>query len=505
MKKKIIGIFVMMLLIATALPVLGDIKEDTSKQYLTNNNNIDEYIIDFMNNRDIPGLSAGIVKSDEIVWKNAYGYANIEENILVENTTLFYTASISKTITGTALMQLYEQDYFELDDPINDYLPFQVKNPNYDTDITFLMLVTHTSSIKDNWDNMPYYEGDPTLPLGYYLEEYLTPGGEFYSASDNFRKSEPGTSFSYCNVATALVGYLVEVISDMPFDDYCQIHIFDPLDMYETAWFLAGLNISNIAIPYGPDFEPYEHYGFICWPAGQLRSSAPQLCNFMISMLNNGTFQSNSILNEDTVNLIFTPHFTEIPLGFPADLIGIFWWGEDDWDELYWLHWGSDFGCRTEIRIYPSSDIGIVVLTNGPMHNNLNPLVNRLYEYGIEITNSPPDNPICEYHRSTDELSLVSTDADNDQIRYGISWDNNQIVDEWTDYNNSGLEVRIDCDNHKGTVGVIAEDVYGGQSEWVSVKSKSKPYINTLFLNFLQQYPSLFPLLRLLLQRLELQ
>ena len=235
--KKIIVIFIVTLLILTVLPVLGNVKEDTSKQYLMNN--IDEYILDFMDNRDIPGLSAGIVKSDEIVWNNAYGYANIEENIKVENTTLFHTASISKTITGTALMQLYEQDYFELNDPINDYLPFQVDNPNYDTDITFQMLVTHTSTIRDNWDYMPSYEGDSPLSLGYYLEEYLTPGGEFYNSSRNFYNKEPGKGFNYCNVATALVGYLVEIISGMPFDEYCQMHIFDPLDMYETSWFLG--------------------------------------------------------------------------------------------------------------------------------------------------------------------------------------------------------------------------------------------------------------------------
>jgi len=377
--KKIIGIFIVTLLIGTTLPVLGDIKEDTSKQLLMNNNDIDEFIIEYMDSHDIPGLSAGIVKSDEIIWKNAYGYANIEENIKVENTTLFVIASISKTITGTAIMQLYEQDYFELNDPINDYLPFQVNHPVFDTDITFQMLVTHTSSIRDNWDVMPYYEGDPPLSLGYYLEEYLTPGGEFYNSSKNFdNRNEPGTYFSYCNNGAALLGYLVEIISGMPFDEYCQMNIFEPLDMYESAWFLKDLNIDNIAIPYDTDFEPLEHIGVSRYPAAQLRTSSPQLCNFMISMLNDGTFESNSILNEDTVDIIFTPHFTDLPWSWRlCDLIGIIWWGEDDEDELYWLHWGNSPGCSTQIRIYPSDDIGIIVLTNGPNTNSLDPIQDR--------------------------------------------------------------------------------------------------------------------------------
>jgi len=432
------------------------------------------------------------LKSDEIVWKNAYGYANIEENIKVENTTLFYIASISKTIIGTAIMQLYEQDYFELDDPINDYLPFQVNHPVFDTDITFQMLVTHTSTINDNWDNMPIYEGDPPLPLGYYLEEYLTPGGEFYNSSENFNnRREPGTSFEYCNIGAALVGYLVEVISGMPLDEYCQMYVFDPLDMYETAWFLRDLDVDNIAVPYDTDFEPLEHYGKCYWPSTQLRTSAPQLCNFMISMLNDGTFESNSILNEDTVDLIFSPHFTDVPFFWLSDLIGIIWWGEDYKDELYWLHWGNSLGVSTQIRLYPSDDIGLIVLTNGPNYNTLDSIHDRLYDYGKEITNSPPANPTCVYDKTTDEICLLSIDPDNDQIKYGISWDNNQNVDLWTDYNNSNLEVRIDRDNHKGTVGVIAEDEYGGQSVWVSVTQKSKILDNILFKRLFDRFPIL--------------
>ena len=112
--------------------------------------------------------------------------------------------------------------------------------------------------------------------------------------------------------------------------------------------------------------------------------------------------------------------------------------------------------------------------------------------------NQPPSKPTCRYIRKENELSVSSNDVERDKIRYGISWDNNQVVEYWTDYFNSSLEVRIDCANYKGTVGVIAEDEYGDQSEWVSVTSKSKPYMIGILQRFLDNHQHMFSLLQLL-------
>src|SRR3954463_8329679 len=78
---------------------------------------------------NVPGVAAAIVKDDRIVCTAVAGFANIEQKRPVTPDTLFMIASVSKTITATALMQLYDQDKFELDDDINDYLPFKVRIP----------------------------------------------------------------------------------------------------------------------------------------------------------------------------------------------------------------------------------------------------------------------------------------------------------------------------------------------------------------------------------------
>ena len=205
------------------------IRQDiTSREQLVleiNNYRDEEELLQFiestMETHLIPGLSVSIVKDDNIVWEKQLGYANIDGDIFVDENTMFILSSISKTITATALMQLFEEGLFSLEDDIDGYLPFNVNHPDYSlVPITFKMLLSHTSGIKDNWSVMPYYDGDSQLELSYYLNEYFTPSGEFYNSNSNFTNSMPGTNYSYSNIGAALIGLLVEEISNQPFNEY---------------------------------------------------------------------------------------------------------------------------------------------------------------------------------------------------------------------------------------------------------------------------------------------
>ena len=107
--------------------------------------------------------------------------------------------------------------------------------------------------------------------------------------------------------------------------------------------------------------------------------------------------------------------------------------------------------------------------------------------------NQPPNNPACSYDRINDELIITATDPDDDQIKYGVDWNNDLIIDQWTSLVTSGTEQRIDCGGRTGTVGVLAEDEYGAQSGFVSIKSKNefieKLFFNGLFDRFINCYP----------------
>jgi hypothetical protein len=94
------------------------------------------------------------------------------------------------------------------------------------------------------------------------------------------------------------------------------------------------------------------------------------------------------------------------------------------------------------------------------------------------LENNPPNSPTCAYDKTNDELVATATDPDGDKIKYGVDWNNDGTVDQWTGFVSSGTQQIIDCNGRKGTVRVIVEDEYGLQSNWVSVTSKSKSILN---------------------------
>ena len=162
----------------------------------------------------MPGLACVAVKGDSLVFSGARGYANLHKEKPFTVQTRMLIASVSKTMAVTAIMQLYEKGLLWLDDDINNYLPFKVKNPNYPQDtITVKMLLTHTSSISDDGylSSLFYLFGYVDYPesLMSFEKNYLTSEGKYYT-KESFSQKRPGTQYSYSNVGAALLACLVE-------------------------------------------------------------------------------------------------------------------------------------------------------------------------------------------------------------------------------------------------------------------------------------------------------
>jgi CubicO group peptidase (beta-lactamase class C family) len=332
---------------------------------------IDAYILDKMNVERFPGVSTVIVKDDKIVWLKSYGLADVENAIPVTDTTVFLLASVSKVFTGTAAMQLAENNQIQLDGDVNQYLPWTLQIPGFlpGSSVTLRQLMTHTSSISDNHKAMLTYYGypDSSITLDDCMQRYFDPDGSDYSPTANFLPNTPGSVYKYSNMATALIGYLVELTSGMPFDQYCNQNIFSKLCMNKTSWFFADFDSSQVAKPYrfsGGRYIPYEHYGFADYPNGQLRSNVNDLANFMIAYLNSGAFGTNSILTASSISEMWTEQISSLD---PTQ--GLSWYKEKIYHSggitMLWGHNGGGEGVSTEMYLDPINKIGISVLTNG--------------------------------------------------------------------------------------------------------------------------------------------
>ena len=313
---------------------------------------------------NVSGLSACITRGEDTLWCEGYGLADREENRPVTPRTPFMLASVSKTVTGVALMHLVETGELTLDDPVGDHLDFEVDHPTDPTAITARMLMTHTAGIADNWGAMGavIVDGDSPIALGDFLADYLVPGGEWYSASDNFVQDGVLSARQYSNIGAALAGYLVEAVSGVPFSSYCETHIFEPLGMTDTGWHLADLDEDILAVPYdwsGEDWEPIEHYGYPDYPDGALRTGAEQLASFMTMFVNEGSRDGTRVLSQDSVAEMRTVHYPELDSNQ-----GLIWysWALDG--ESVTGHNGADSGVSTEIG-FRDDGTGFVVLMNG--------------------------------------------------------------------------------------------------------------------------------------------
>ena len=361
---------------------------------------LDEYIMDEMEAEHFPGVATVIVKNGEIVWLQCYGFADIENGIPVTDSTQFLLASMSKLFTGMATMQLKEDGMLQLNNDINEYLSWPLNHPvQSTTPMTIQQLMTHTSSIKDNWSAMSDYYGypDPTMSLEACMQDYFTVTGENYNANQNFLSATPGTVFNYSNMASALNGYITEIVSSMPFDDYCDEHIFEPLCMDKTAWHMADLDSNEVARPYSysnGNFIANPHYGFADYPDGQLRSSITDLANYMIAFLNEGTLGGTAILSPSSVNEMWTQQIPSI-----ESKQGLNWYKEllyhSGGETLLWGHNGGELGVSTDMYVDPESNIGLCVLSNGGGTNLY--ICDELYDYALSLNPISSIVPECGF------------------------------------------------------------------------------------------------------------
>lgn len=370
--------------------VRSDFRNELEHMTAIDADDLDSIITAVMYAFHVPGVAAHLLLNDETIWSGTYGYADLESMTPVEDTTMFFLASVSKPFVGVALLQLWENGEFDLDDDINSYLPstLQIRNPHWpDKAITFRMVMTHTSSLGiDQMLLEPYWVcgTDSPIPLGSFLTDFLTPGGAHYSVA-HFETYAPGEGYRYSNVNAALAAYLLEAITGTPFDQYCEDSIFTPLGMNNTSWTLAGSNPDNLAMPCYWDTDPegldsmwfaVGHCGRVDYPAHRLRSSANDLSRFLRAMLGRGRWGEVQILDSASVDSMATDYVSDLVPWYP-DGIGLFLSEQvDDFGWSRWGHSGAMPGAATAFGFCEARNSGEVVLLNlgaGEMNGDYGP------------------------------------------------------------------------------------------------------------------------------------
>ena len=304
---------------------------------------IDAMLTEEVKEGHIPGAVALIARKGKIVFHKAYGVDNGEKKRPLEKDAIFRIASQTKAITATAVMMLWEEGKFQLDDKISEYIPefqeaqildtFNDADSTYTTkpaenQITIRDLLTHTSGI-----GYGMIDGDERFRKIYAKAGIIDAfTSEKVLLSDNIKKMaklplhhEPGENWTYSEGLDVL-GYLVEIISETPFDEFLRTRIFEPLGMKDTWFYLPKEKQSRlVAVQVNdngnwkrfttPVFEiDYPKKGAMSYFSGGagLSSTALDYASFLQMYLNGGELNGTRLLSRTTVNVILSNQIGDI-------------------------------------------------------------------------------------------------------------------------------------------------------------------------------------------------
>jgi CubicO group peptidase (beta-lactamase class C family) len=348
-------------------------------------------------------MSVAVVKGDTVAFLKGYGLRDVGRSLAINDSTVYRIASISKMITASALMILYEQGLFNLDEDVSNYLGFILRNPNYPNDvITFRKVLSHTSSLRDGtgYDSFlsASYNNNPPPAL----QALLTAGGTYYSANMFDASRSPSSSyFYYANINFGVIGTLVERLSNKRFDIFCNEKIFQPLQITGSFNIQDIPNINNVAVLYRksgnswlPQTDNYNGVkppprnlsgyvlgsnGVIFAPQGGLRISANDLSKFMMTIMNGGILNGVRILNDTTVERMLNPNWIYNGSNgnnyygiFNTYAIGNHRTVNLLTGETLYGHPGEAYGLISDMYFSKIKDYGIVFITNGGVWGNGN-------------------------------------------------------------------------------------------------------------------------------------
>ena len=292
---------------------------------------LSQQVADLQQQYELLGGTVVTFCADGIQQSIPFGTANLELNHPVDDSTYFRIASISKTITALAVLQLRENGQLALTDDIGDLLGYSVRNPNFpDAAITVGQLLTHQSGIVDGstyGDFLGATYGGNSVPN---LSELLSETGTYYSSS-TFNNLEPGSYFNYSNLNYGILGTLLEAVSGQRFDVYVRQHLLQPMGI--TGSFLVNdlPDLDRLAVLYrkpngiwtpqsddlngvAPDTTNLIGYlpgtnALRFAPQGGLRVTGPELAQIFRMLLNGGEYDGTQILQSATVDLLSAPHW----------------------------------------------------------------------------------------------------------------------------------------------------------------------------------------------------
>ena len=305
-----------------------------------------------------PGAGIVMVSGDSVVWIGGLGKADIENNINVNENTMFRLGSISKMYVALAILKLQEEGRLNLKDKIRDLIPeIEFNNPWEDEyPIRIENLLEHTTG----WDYWHYAELGSDDPKPKTLKEAL----DFYPKSRT-SKFIPGTRVGYSNVGTSTAAYIVEKVSGLSFEDYIDKYFFEPMGMENMTYLQSEQYKKSGAKLYDNGIQ-LNYFNILYRPSAALNGSPKDMVNMIKFFINRGQINNNQILSDSSLKRMerseSMPILSKLEL---YKLNGLSNSGSSYNGFIYYGHGGSVPGGNANFAYLPEYNMGYAVMING--------------------------------------------------------------------------------------------------------------------------------------------
>jgi serine beta-lactamase-like protein LACTB, mitochondrial len=313
---------------------------------------IETAVSNFVTSTHVPGVSVAVVENGQYEWGVGFGFADLENNAPASEHTLFRLASISKSLTATAAMQLFERGQLDLDAPVQKYCP---AFPPKQAPITTRLVMGHLAGIR-------HYktQSQDDLEVGNtkHFDNPIQGGLDFFK--NDPLVSDPGKQFHYSTQGYTLVGCVIEGASGAKYVDFVRQNVFVPAGMEHTQ-----VDNRFDIIPYRTRFYQKTESGTVQnadfldssykIPGGGWLSSAEDMAHFEVAILN------DKLIKRSTRELMWTPLK---PSDGSKDGYGLGWGNSNDEGIASVGHNGGQQGTSTAFILAPAQRAGVVVLTN---------------------------------------------------------------------------------------------------------------------------------------------
>jgi len=310
------------------------------------------------------GLAVGVVRDGRLAFFHGHGVGDIASRTPITEDTAFRIASITKTFTAIAVLQLWEQGLVDLDAPANDYLrayKLVPAEPGW-RPATARHLLTHTAGLPE--------VAHPRGALAPDFGESVKAGQRLPSLAEYYRGglrlvAEPGTRFRYGNHGPATLGQLVEDVSGMALGRYFRERIFEPLGMDDTELRPSGRSRSRLATGYefrSGGAKAVELREMVTAGAAAIRSTPRDMARYLAALLGGGANEQGSVLRPATVATMFEPQYQPDPR---IHGLGLAFFRDDLGGHPTVEHQGTLPGFHSQVLLAPGDGIGVMAFTNG--------------------------------------------------------------------------------------------------------------------------------------------